>query len=287
MALPMYRQIADDLRSKIESGEFRHGQQLPTEPELKETYAASRNTVRDAIKFLTSRGLAETRPGQGTFVVQEIAPIVSDLGPAPGYGLGSDSSFYLSETPSSRGFFEATIPRVEIRQADPMLAGQLRLPDGAEVVSRQQQRFIESTPWSVQTSYYPLELVQRGATRLLSAEELTEGAIRYIEETIAIKQAGWTDRIAVRAPDLPEAEFFSLPADGRVAVIEITRTGYDPYGTPFRVTMSSYPADRNQFTVSFGDVPSVKPQVAAVPRQQAPDRRMAGDRKAAVAALER
>jgi len=34
MAEPMYRQIADDLRGKIDSGEIAHGAQLPTEIEL-------------------------------------------------------------------------------------------------------------------------------------------------------------------------------------------------------------------------------------------------------------
>ena len=45
---PMYRQIADDLRGQIESGELEPGQQLRTELELRERYEASRNTVRDA-----------------------------------------------------------------------------------------------------------------------------------------------------------------------------------------------------------------------------------------------
>ena len=74
MADPMYRQIADDLRRQIEDGELAPGSQLPTELELREKYNASRNTIRDAIKWLITRGLVETRPGQGTFVVAEITP---------------------------------------------------------------------------------------------------------------------------------------------------------------------------------------------------------------------
>ena len=53
----------------IESGELPPGSQLPTELELRDRYSASRNTVRDAIKWLTAHDLVETRPGQGTFVV--------------------------------------------------------------------------------------------------------------------------------------------------------------------------------------------------------------------------
>ena len=79
MSGPMYRQIAEDLREQIESGRLEPGQQLLTELELREHYGASRNTVRDAIKWLTSLGLVETRPGQGTFVVRKIHPYATTL----------------------------------------------------------------------------------------------------------------------------------------------------------------------------------------------------------------
>ena len=79
MADPMYRQIADDLRGQIESGDLEPGQQLPTELELRDHHEASRNTVRDAIKWLTSLGLVETRPGQGTFVARKEDPFVTTL----------------------------------------------------------------------------------------------------------------------------------------------------------------------------------------------------------------
>ena len=79
MPEPMYRHIAEDLRAQIESGALARGSQLPTELELRERYEASRNTVRDAMKWLMNLGLVETRPGQGTFVVEKIDPFVTTL----------------------------------------------------------------------------------------------------------------------------------------------------------------------------------------------------------------
>src|SRR5689334_13407747 len=79
MANPMYRQIAEDLRAQIESGALRPGERLRTEIELREQYGASRNTVRDAIKLLGALGLVETRPGQGTYVLQKIEPYLTVL----------------------------------------------------------------------------------------------------------------------------------------------------------------------------------------------------------------
>jgi GntR family transcriptional regulator len=82
----MYRQIAEDLRERIESGKLQSGQQLESELELRERYGASRNTVRDAIRSLISIGLVETRPGQGTFVVQKVDPFVTILSGEPTSG---------------------------------------------------------------------------------------------------------------------------------------------------------------------------------------------------------
>ena len=66
VAQAKYRQIAQDLLEQIRSGAVRPGDQLPSELELGEKYSASRNTIRDAVKWLTLRGLVEAKPGQGS-----------------------------------------------------------------------------------------------------------------------------------------------------------------------------------------------------------------------------
>ena len=107
MAEPMYRQIAEDLRRRIEAGELKRGSQLPTEIDLRELYDTSRNTVRDAIKWLSIRGLVETRPGQGTFVTQRITPSVTTLTGPPE---GGDEDVYLAEVMASSRIPELSAP---------------------------------------------------------------------------------------------------------------------------------------------------------------------------------
>lgn len=253
MAEPMYRQIAEDLRSKIEAGEMASGAQLPTEIELRDQYNASRNTVRDAIKWLITRGLVETRPGQGTFVVEKITPFVTTLTGDP--GVGSDGNIYLDEVKARLRSPKASIPRVEIQAADSSVAAELNSENGATLVSRHQQRLIDGTPWSLQTSFYPLSLVERGATELIQARDIQQGSVEYLRQTIGIRQIGYRDTVTVRPPDGTEARFFRLPDDGRVSVVETRRTAFDEDGKPFRLTVSVYPADRNQFAVNVGHVP--------------------------------
>jgi GntR family transcriptional regulator len=256
MATPMYRQIAEDLREQIESGALGSGQQLRTELELQERYGASRNTVRDAIRWLINLGLVETRPGQGTFVFQKIDPFVTTLTEDPKHGLGGgEGASYLSEV-SDRDRKPSVSPiQVEIKEASEEVAAGLWITTSTEVISRHEKRFIDSTPWSMQTSYYPMELADRGAERLRSARNIEEGTVRYLGEALNIHQAGYRDWITVRAPNATEADFFKLPADGRVAVYVIFRTAFDETGRPIRLTITVYPADRNQFIIDIGKVP--------------------------------
>jgi GntR family transcriptional regulator len=254
MANPMYRQIAEDLRDQIESGQLQPGQQLRTELDLREHYNASRNTVRDAIKWLTNLGLVETKPGQGTFVIQTIDPFVTKLSGDPTIG-SDEGAVYLSEVSEQNRKPTSTPPQVEIQEALAEMAAALKIEKGAEVISRHERRFIDGTPWSMQTSYYPMEFADRGAERLRRARNIDEGTVQYLGDTLHIRQVGYSDRITMRPPNQTEAEFFKLPSDGRVPMYEITRTAYDGNGQPMRVTVAVYPADRNQFIVNVGVVP--------------------------------
>ncbi|MBO0776438.1 MAG: GntR family transcriptional regulator, partial [Actinobacteria bacterium] len=249
------RQIADALLGQIESGQLPQADRLPTENELMEQYNASRNTIRDAIKLLTTRGLVETRPGQGTFVVPRISPFVTTLTGAIGPRV-SDSSVYIAEAGSSGREPAAGRPTVEVQLASETVADALRLEPGSAVVSRHQARFIDGTPWSLQTTFFPMRLVEQGAAKLLQASNIEQGTTAYLAAECGIKQVGYRDSIAVRPPDPREIAFFRLPPDGRIPVFEIYRIGFDADGGRIRLTVTVYQADRNRFLVNVGQVPS-------------------------------
>ena len=62
------KQISDQLEQMIESGKFKIGEKIPTEPELMDLFQVSRNTIREAIRALTWSGILEVRQGDGTYV---------------------------------------------------------------------------------------------------------------------------------------------------------------------------------------------------------------------------
>lgn len=64
-----YEDIVNQIRNLIEKGKLKHGDQLPNEKDLSETFKVSRSTVREAILSLETMNFVERRQGDGTYVV--------------------------------------------------------------------------------------------------------------------------------------------------------------------------------------------------------------------------
>jgi DNA-binding transcriptional regulator YhcF (GntR family) len=60
---PAYKQIADQLRHQILSGELRPGDYLPAKPALAQELGISVTPVERAFKILKGEGLVVTKPG--------------------------------------------------------------------------------------------------------------------------------------------------------------------------------------------------------------------------------
>jgi GntR family transcriptional regulator len=67
-----YLQLVHQVKQALRLGTLRPGDQLPTAREVVERLAINPNTVLKAYRELEREGLAEGRPGMGTFVRQGI-----------------------------------------------------------------------------------------------------------------------------------------------------------------------------------------------------------------------
>lgn len=67
-AVPVYRQIIDQIRYQIASGVLRSGDRLPSVRDLAKQLPANQNTVLKAYDLLERDGLVSRRQGDGTFV---------------------------------------------------------------------------------------------------------------------------------------------------------------------------------------------------------------------------
>ncbi|WP_296510382.1 FadR/GntR family transcriptional regulator [Rhodoferax sp.] len=79
----LYRQIADQLRQLIQSGEFAIGSKLPAERDLATKMGVSRPSVREALIALEVEGLIEVRMGSGIVVIGRESVRLLDNAPGP------------------------------------------------------------------------------------------------------------------------------------------------------------------------------------------------------------
>lgn len=67
-ATPVYVQVADILRARIESGELLPDRPVPSESQLQQEFGVARGTARKAIGLLRQQGFVVTVMGRGSYV---------------------------------------------------------------------------------------------------------------------------------------------------------------------------------------------------------------------------
>ena len=66
--IPLYHQLKENVIRKIESGEWKQGDLIPSETNFQKAFSISRATVRRAMELLENEGYIRKDRGRGTFV---------------------------------------------------------------------------------------------------------------------------------------------------------------------------------------------------------------------------
>lgn len=70
--IPAYIQVAAALRRRVETGEWKPGEQISTLEQLETEFGVARVTVRQAVELLEREGLVRRQQGRGTFVNETV-----------------------------------------------------------------------------------------------------------------------------------------------------------------------------------------------------------------------
>lgn len=71
--VPKWRQLADRIAARIESGDLAPGDPIPSETALEAEYDLARGTIRKAVAALRDEGLIVTTRGKGSYVAEQVA----------------------------------------------------------------------------------------------------------------------------------------------------------------------------------------------------------------------
>jgi GntR family transcriptional regulator len=144
--IPLYYQLAEQIRERIASGEFQPGDRIPSARDISEQSEISRMTVRQALGYLERQGHLVVRRGAGTFVA---APKLT-------YHAVSLLGFTQEMIEQGRQPTSRVLEQVAVRAPSPVAA---RLAIGLDqmVVKVARLRLSQNVPVLLETVYLPQE----------------------------------------------------------------------------------------------------------------------------------
>ncbi|HET7730704.1 MAG TPA: GntR family transcriptional regulator [Usitatibacter sp.] len=219
-ATPAYQRIRDALRRRIDAGEYREGDRLPSESELVEEFSVARMTVRQALAQLVFESLIVRSPGRGSYVAPR---------KARGATIDSASPMSFEEQMSAQGRTPALkLLAFERTRALPEVARRLKVPRGAYVWRLERLRYVDDQLTGLEIRHIVDELgkrMPRAGIERTSTFDLLEAALGGPLDTVdvsmfaAAADAGVAAKLGIRrgAPILVR-EHVALDAGGRVVL---------------------------------------------------------------------
>ena len=222
-----YRDIAADLRRRVDEGAFSAGRLLPSESELSATYSASRVTIRKALEDLRTEGLVDSRQGFGWFVAgTTVRQPLAHLGTI-------EAQLEAEGRASERRILDFAFVK------PPARVRAILQVDKALKVTR--VNLADGEPFARVTVWCPEEL---GA-------ELSRAQVRdqSFYDLLPVTFGGATQTIGADAAAAHDAELLQIPVGSPVLVCE--RVTADSTGKPVLIGEYVFPAHRTEFTVDL------------------------------------
>ncbi|MGH3975342.1 MAG: GntR family transcriptional regulator [Pseudonocardiaceae bacterium] len=229
---PKFRQIAEQIRTRILSGELRPGDEIPSERSVAADYDVSRPTATKALMLLREQGLVHSVRGSGTFV--------SDLAVNR-----RASERYTKARTSGRIYADGTraeiIAAEVVAEAPEHVVRALQLQPGSAAIRRHRITWEGDRRAETSTSWLNAELAA-SAPRLLTKERIRSGTLAYVEAETGRAGTYARDRTCARTAGM-DAEPLGLP-DETAPVLVVEHTVYDQHDRPIEFAEAVYPPDR-------------------------------------------
>lgn len=235
---PLWQQVVQSLRDDILKGQFPAGSRMPTEEELTERFAVSRQTVRAALRQLRTDGLVSSKQGSGTTVMP----------PPPSASFNVHRVSSIDELIAYAAESRYAVERTSLVDSDAIASGQLSLPEKGKWLRLQGFRYgadagappICWTEVFVASDYAGVERLmprQRGPVWQLIED-------MYGERLVEVEQT-----LSVRAVPAELAEGLQTEPDS--SVVEVRRTYRTTTGKVAEVSINLYPAHKFRFSMKL------------------------------------
>lgn len=228
--IPAYYQIALDLRYRINNGEWRSENRLPSEKELAREYKVSRMTMRQAIAELVKEGLVSRQRGSGTFLNKTAMQVIPHLSNFPiSFNLRIRE---LGLMPSAR------IIKAQIIPSSADMAHRLGIAPGEPVAFHKRVLLANGEPVALNHSFISSALCPGIITEGLMENSIST-TLEQRYQLIPIHAEHWFEAILASDEDARLLEIKS-----GAPLLLLTTTSYLEDRTPLEFSMTAWVGDR-------------------------------------------
>jgi GntR family transcriptional regulator len=235
MALSAVEGARDAILERMESGDLKPGDRLPSERELAEALKVSRTTLRDALSQLARTGYVTRRPGRGGGTFVNRPKVDRDLTSLKGL---PDHLHRQGHAASAR------LLSARMMASDSWTATELALQDGDPVFEIIRLRFSDGDPISIERSRFPAArfdgLLERGLGGSIYA---------ILRDEYGVPPTRARERMEPIAAGEREAEYLGVSAGA--PLLSVDRVTFDAAGVPIEVGHDLFRGDRIRVVVSL------------------------------------
>ncbi|EHM10669.1 transcriptional regulator [Thermanaerovibrio velox DSM 12556] len=232
--VPLYYQLKEKLLRKIEQGELKPGDPIPSERELCDRYKISRMTAAKAVTALVNEGVLFRQRGVGTFVAHPKPPCSSST-------LGGFTDNIREAGLSCR----TEIISFSEEPAEGSMPSRLQIPDGALVFSILRLRFVEDEPFSLEHAWIPKDRFPDLTPDLLNGDSL----YRLFREHL--KKPPVLARQTIEAVLASEYEAKMLQEEPKTPMLLFRRVALDSEGLPLEFSKCIYRGRKFLYEITF------------------------------------
>lgn len=223
-----YKEIADELRARIERGQYGPGDQIPSESEVMAEFSAGRETVTKALRLLRDQGLTVGAQGAPARVrdFQPIRRFANERLSRDVWGGGTSmwAVDVRNVKPKVAGL------EVDTFEASARVAEALGLRRGDSVVRRRRHYVLDGRPVLMSDSYIPLDLAEGTA---IMQPDTGEGGIYNRLKDAGHGPVRFKEEVRVRMPNSRELAVMELGPGTPVACV--VRTAFEEGGRAVEV----------------------------------------------------
>lgn len=230
---PLYIQLREVIRNKIEEGEYPPGTAIPSENQLAESYGISRLSVRSALQALEYEGILTSIQGKGVYVSGQ--KDIRDLDTLGGY-----RNRFVEHSVKER----TKVLIKAVRKAGPYYSKLLEIDPDEDIWYIQEIHRDGDTPAALSEIYFPCNIIPN----------LEEMDIRVFSLYDAFcwnnHQPGSVDqRLEAARIDKQRAKHLGL-TEGQ-AVMKLSCCTRDIHGTMIEFARYYVRGDRTEFSVKY------------------------------------